>query len=145
MIVTWKLTCQLFYLSRTRSAGHTAPPVANNHRPATPQFPPAFTDSSSTAAPPSRTSGSSGSTNKYGITVPSMNDFKDPRFQSAFKFAGSSMSAAGGLLNKHVLGGQNHHESAPAAASPPPPPPAAAPSRASKPSSFRVSVLALAP
>jgi hypothetical protein len=114
---------------------------AASHRPATPQSPAFNNDSGAPAAPASRTS--SQPTNKYGITIPSMDDLKDPRFQSAFKLAGSSMAAAGGLLNKHVLsnpqfqGNFNNSNNATQEAAPAPVP-APPPQKASKPSTFRV-------
>lgn len=114
-----------------------APPIQTAHRPVTPQSP-AAAPAAPPAPPPGRSSAAAAPINKYGITVPSMEDFRDPRFQSAFKFAGSSMSAAGGLLNKHVLGGQNHF-GAPQSHTPEPAPVAAPPPKASKPSPFRVS------
>ncbi|KAK9894717.1 hypothetical protein P389DRAFT_212451 [Cystobasidium minutum MCA 4210] len=108
-----------------RMLAPAAPPVQSAHRPTTPSTP-------SAPSPPPPPSGnapsrSSAPMNKYGITVPSMNDLRDPRFQSAFKFAGSSVAAAGGLLNKHLAGGGQHNNSsnasnydaAPAAAPPP--------------------------
>lgn len=110
-----------------------APPVQSAHRPATPQSPavPAPSPPPAAAAVPSR---SSGPTNKYGITVPNMNDLKDPRFQSAFKFAGNSVAAAGGLLNKHFpVGGQNN---AAASASPEPAHATAPPPKNPKPVPF---------
>lgn len=124
----------LFCLAST-SLGLTvaaAPPVQSAHKPATPQSPavPAPSPPPAVAAP----SRSSAPTNKYGITVPNMNDLRDPRFQSAFKFAGNSVAAAGGLLNKHFpVGGQNN---AAASASPEPAHAAAPPPKNPKPVPF---------
>ena len=129
----------LFYIFGSLNAlpppAAAAPPIQTAYRPTTPQSPAATAGGASVPAPPA--SRNSQPTNKYGITVPSMDDFKDPRFQSGFKFAGSAMSAAGGLLNKHVLGGQNHHgqqgtpQEQAAVAAPPP--------KANKPTPFKVS------
>lgn len=77
----------------------TAPPPPVNHRtspaPAAAPSPTLASEKPAKPAPP----------NKGGVTLPSMSDLQNPKFQAGFKFAGQAASAAGGLLNKHVLGG----------------------------------------
>ena len=68
-----------------------------------------------------------------------MADLKDPRFQQGFKFAGSAASAAGGLVNRHILGGGQSGNTSDTTASSEAP--AGHPPKASKPSGLGVGIL----